>query len=188
MKSLRFFILFVFSFFILLKIPTLAQTVKTVTSSEFFSIELSSGTQSPWTQKVPITIKFRANRNAEKTEISWDAPSGVRINEQHPQFVSVEDGQVYTYTAVVTPERSGTYNIAANVTAWELNTNYTSSSNISLKFDDHLLQDPPAEGYSMAVLIKNVVLVLFAAVGLAGAFYALKLAFNRLKEWLRPPE
>jgi hypothetical protein len=188
MKLQRLFLTLLFSAFVLVSFTGKAGSVDTVTSSEFFTIELFTDTQSPWTKNIPITLKFRANRDSEKTGITWDSPTGVRIIEKHPQFVSVTKGEVYTYSAVATPESPGTYNIAVNVTAWEVKTNYTSSSNITLKFDENLVRDPAGPDYGTAELIKNIILVLLGIVVLGAATYGVKLGFGRLKEWLKPPE
>jgi hypothetical protein len=173
---------------VLLLAPISAYAVETVTSSEFFSIELFAGTQSPWSKRVPVTIKFRSNRDAEKTEISWDAPTGVQVIEKHPQFISVTKGEVYTYSALIAPQTSGTYNIAVNVTAWEVNTNYTSSSNITLKFDDALVADEDDPGYKTASLIKTISLGLLGIIVVVIAAFGVKLGFEKLREWLKPPE
>jgi hypothetical protein len=188
MKLGKLLVTLIFSAFVMMSFTDKAGSVDTVTSSEFFTIELFTDTQSPWTRNVPITLKFRANRDSEKTGITWDSPAGVRIVEKHPQFVSVTKGEVYTYNAVASPETAGTYNIAVNVTAWEVKTNYTSSTNITLKFDENLVRDPAGPDYGTAVLIRNVVLALVAIVVLGAAAYGAKLGFGRLKEWLKPPE
>ncbi|MBI2356859.1 hypothetical protein HYV12_02295 [Candidatus Dojkabacteria bacterium] len=159
-----------------------------VTTGDYFDVELSTETQSAWSKSVPIIIKFRSNITAKKVEISWDTPKGVEVRERHPQFISVTKGEVYTYKASLKPSAQGTYTISGNITNWEVDTNYTSSDELTLSFDEELVTIPETPGYSGAVLVKGAIVVLLWLGGFTGLFFLGKYAFKRLTEWLKPPE
>ncbi len=167
---------------------TLFAEEKPVISGDYFDIEMSLGTQSPWTKAVPINIKFRSNVTAKRVEISWDVPDGLKLKKRHPQFISTKKGDTYAYKAYVTPSIDGTYNIAGNIIDWEVDTNYTSSDSITVRFDEDLVTDPQTPGYSGAVLTRGLIIALFYAGLLAGLYFALKFAYKKLLVWLTPPE
>ena len=127
-------------------------------TSGLFTVELMSDTQSAWNKSVPLIIRFRSNIDADRVEISWDAPTGVKINRSHPQFISVKKGEVYSYRANLLPQTAGLYNIAGNVTVWQHNTNYTTSSSINIRFDDQLMVSPQSAGYAGAVIVKYIII------------------------------
>lgn len=159
-----------------------------VTSGDYFDVQLSLETQSPWTKSIPIAVKFRSNITADKVEISWDSPDGVEVARTHPQFISVKEGEVYTYRAKIKPDRPGTYTIAGNIVNWEVDTNYSSSANITLTIDDNLVVQPNTPGYSGAAMLRSVIIVLLVLGSLFGLYVLAKLSFKKLIEWLKPPE
>lgn len=157
-------------------------------TSDLFTVELIADTQSPWTKSVPLIIKFRSNIDANRVEISWDAPAGVKITRSHPQFISVKKDQVYVYKAKLKPETSGLYNIAGNVTIWEHNTNYTTSSSINIRFDQDLMVSPQSAGYTGALIIKYITIFIIILIASTVIILGIKYLFKYLKEWLKPPE
>jgi hypothetical protein len=159
-----------------------------ITSGDYFDVELGLETQSPWTKSVPVVVRFKSNITANKVEISWDTPNGVRVVKSHPQFVSVKEGEVYSYRAKIVPTAPGTYTIAGNITAWFSDTNYSSSGSISTTFDSDLVTVPETAGYSSASIIRGVILLLFSLGAIAGLYFLSKLAINKLLAWLKPPE
>lgn len=158
------------------------------TSSEYFDIEIEVGTQSPWSNKVPLTIKFRSTVDSDKTEITWDTPAGLEVKANHKQFVSVVKDQVYSYTANVDPQQAGSYEIGVNVTAWQYNTNYTSSNITSLTFDKDLVTLPQTIGYGSAVVFKYISVALMVIVAIIGLIFGSKIGVSKLKSWLKPPD
>ncbi|KKR06072.1 MAG: hypothetical protein UT34_C0001G0112 [candidate division WS6 bacterium GW2011_GWF2_39_15] len=186
MKKLFLFLTLLLTWTFLIHSPVYAEVPET--TGDYFNVELSLGTQSPWTKSVPINVKFRSNITADKVEISWDAPEGIEIIERHPQFIPVEKGEVYSYTAYAKPSTSGTYNISGNITDWEFKTNYTSSASITLTFDEDKTTVPQTAGYSGAVIIKSLILLLLALGGLFGLYLLARNFVKKLKKWLEPPE
>ncbi len=176
----------IFTLFLVNLTPLFAQE-HPITNS-FADVELTVGTQSPWNSSVPVTVKFKPKVDSVKTEISWDFPSGLELVKKHPQFVSVVKGEVYSYEAVLKPDSVGTYSVAVSVTAWELESNYSSSESIIITFDENLIVSPPTLGYSGAVLMKNVVYVLGAITALVGLFFVGKLLWKRFKQWFFPQD
>lgn len=158
-----------------------------IRTSDLFDVEIEVGTQSPWTKRVPVTIRFRATIDADEVGISWDAPVSLDVQEKHDAFISVVKGEVYTATANILSDRAGAYDIAGNVTAWQYNTNYTSSASTSLTFDEDGITVPQTLGYTGAIAVKYAALGLLTIIGAVLLVFGGKVGFKKLKIWLTPP-
>jgi uncharacterized membrane-anchored protein len=157
-------------------------------TSDLVDMEVEVGTQSPFTKAIPVTVRFRSTVNADKVEISWSAPSTLKISEKHPQFISVQEGEVYTARALFKPTKAGSYEIASNLTVWEFNTNYTFTESVDVTFGDDLVTSPVSVGYSGALIVYYLVITLIVILGSVSAYFGAKYLYKQLREWLRPPE
>ncbi|MCC7289800.1 hypothetical protein IT417_00920 [bacterium] len=157
-------------------------------SFEYFTVRVYTESQSAWNKNVPVFVEFTATIDSNKVEIDWDAPSGVEIIPKYPRFFGVIAGQTYTYKALIKPQASGSYNIAANVIAWQFNTNYTSSGSVLINFTDDLLTDPVSQNYKTGMILKWVVVTGFLALaGYVGYIYAVK-SKKRFDKWFNLPD
>ena len=157
-------------------------------TSEPFSIETQVGTQSPWNKSVPVTVKFKSNIDSEKTEISWDLPAAIKVSGSYTNYSTLKKGQVATFTANIIPVQSGTYDIVVNLTAWNNDTNYTSSNKFNVTFNDSLELTPITDSYRTAQSVKFIVIAVLIIIGLIGLFFLGKIGLKKLKIWLKPPE
>lgn len=154
-----------------------------------FDIELVIGTQSPWTKKVPITIKIRPSQDTTRTNITWDYPVGVDIKDSNAtSYEAIPQGQVWSYTVKIDPIVSGTYTIAATATDWGYGANFASSDSINITFNDNLVVTPSTAGYSTAVTVRYIVITLLFILGGVAAYIFGRVGLKRLKQWLKPPE
>jgi hypothetical protein len=164
--------------------PTTTTTKQNVT----FTIEIETGTQSAWDNSVPLTVKFLPSADVSQTEVSWDVPDGVKLATDYTNYFTVSKDQVYTVNATLYPSVAGTYDIAANITAWRVGTNEASSKKITLSFDKDLLVTPTQAGYSFAVILKYVVIVIGGIAGIFVIVFLAKIGLKKLGKWLKPPE
>lgn len=157
-------------------------------SFEYFTVETYSKPQSAWNKNVPIYVKFVATIDSDSVQITWDVPYGIEVIPKHPKFVAVKAGQTYIYKAEIKPKIAGSYNIAANVIAWQYNTNYTSSGNTFVIFSPNLLTNPVSPNYSIGVVMKWVIIILILAiVGFLGYIYAIK-SKKKFDKWFNLPD
>jgi hypothetical protein len=188
-------------FFTVFSSPILAQTTKVVTPTatpvptvttqtvtNYYDIEVSVGTQSAWTNKVPITVRFKPAIDSLKTDVSWDAPIGVKITNKYDNYFATTAGQVYTVTADLTPQKSGTYDIAVNVTAWNTDANYTNTERFTITFDNSLVITPLQPGYAFSIALRIFLYVVAAGIIIFLLIIGLKKGLLELKQWLKPPE
>lgn len=154
-----------------------------------FTVEIVVGTQSPWNQRVPVTVKVRPSVDTTRTNITWDAPIGVTINDKNSQkYMVVKKGEVYTTEITIDPIVSGTYTIAATATDWGYGANFASTESINITFDENLIVTPSDPGYSSAVIFRYII-IFFGFIVLGFVLLILgKLAIKKLKEFLKPPE
>ena len=163
--------------------------VKEETSEDFYNIELIVGSQSGFDKYVPITVRITPNKTPTKTQITWEVPDDFNIRIKHSEFIeSLVKNETYEYKIRVKPEDSGNYEIFVNVTAWEPESNYTTSSSVIVSFDENVVVDSNDTNYIMSKIAK-IVLIILIIVGIGFGIYKgweKLLAF--LKEYLKPPE
>lgn len=183
---LTFLLIFpLFSTFIYAQAPLGTQGSPTF---EYFNVKVSYNSQSTWTKKVPVTIEFVATVDSDKVQIEWDAPSGVVVTPKYPAFFKVKAGQTYKFKALVEGKTAGTYNLAANVIAWQYNTNYTSSGSFLITFDEKSLTVPITQGYQINTGIKWFLIVgTILGLGYFGVIYAIK-SKRKFDKWFNLPD
>lgn len=157
-------------------------------SANYFDIELQVGQQSVWTGKVPIQVKFKSNIDSDRTEISWDTPQGIVINNSFNNFFPVKKGQVYTVNSTISPLQAGTYEIAGNITTWSYSTNYSSSSKVTITFDENLEVSPHLPTYESSLLLKYVIMGVLIVVMLVVLGFLGKIGLKKFAVWIKPPQ
>jgi hypothetical protein len=165
-------------------------TTSTVKESEdFYDVKLIVGSQSGLDKYVPITVRITPHDTPSKTQITWEVPDDFNIRVKHSEFIEglVKD-QTYEYKVRVKAKEAGTYEISVNVTAWEPESNYTTSSSVLVSFDKDLIVDSSDSVYILTKVLQ-IVLILLA---IAGAGFGIFLGWKKLsvflKDYLKPPE
>lgn len=188
--------------FALISTPVNAQTVATPGSVDTtetsttvvtkknvdFTIELEIGTQSAWDGSVPITAKFLPSEDVAETEVSWDVPQGLNYSLNYSNYFPVQKDQVYVATATFYPVTAGTYDIAVNITAWNVASNTASSKKVIISFDKNLIVTPVQAGYQANLIVKYIVLGVGGIIALFLAFILAKKGVKRFTKWFLPHE
>lgn len=165
------------------------ETTATNTSENFYTVELIRGSQSGFDKYVPIIVRITPNETPTRTQITWETPDDFKTQIKHSEFIDgLQKGTTYEYEIRVKPENAGSYEIFVNVTAWEPESNYTTSSSIIVTFNKSLVVDGSDSVYIIGVISKTL-LILLAIAGLGfGIYKGWKKLFVFLKDYLKPPE
>lgn len=158
-------------------------------SQNFYTLEIIMGSQSGLDKYIPLTIKITPNETPVKTQITWDLPDDMNIRVKHPEFIeSMIEGETYEYKVRVKPTTPGTYEIVANVTAWQRESNYTSSDSVLIQFNENLVVDPNETNYQVLSIVKVfLIIIAFGALGF-GIYIGGEKLLKVLTEYLKPPE
>jgi hypothetical protein len=158
-------------------------------SKNFYTIEMVRESQSAFNKYVPITIRITPNETPVKTQITWDVPDDVSLKTSHSEFIeSLVKDQTYEFKARVKPSDPGTYEIVVNVTAWQHDTNYTSSESIQIEFNNNLVVDPTDTNYQVLNIVKIFLIILsIGGIGV-GLYFGGKKLMEILGGYLKPPE
>lgn len=157
------------------------------TSSQYFEIDLIRGTQNPITKKIPLKVVITPKINSSKTQILWSVPTVFTVSKNHPEFVSLNRDQTYTYTASLEPKKAGQYSLSVNVISWQTDSNKSNSANTSININNSLVVTPIETMY----VIYIVLFVLLVLGGIAISIFllskAVKILVKKAKIWFTPP-
>ena len=164
-------------------------TSESYLSQNFYTLEIEMGSQSGFDKYVPLTIKITPNETPVKTQVTWDLADDINIKIKHPEFFdSMIKGETYEYKTRVKPTNPGSYEIVANVTAWQRESNYTSSESILIEFNENLIVDPHETNYQVFNIVKIFLIIIgFGGLGFGIYVGGMKLLVV-LTEYLKPPE
>lgn len=165
------------------------EVVTELATQDFYTLEIVQESQSAFDKYVPLIVRITPNETPVKTQITWTIQDNVKTKIRHPEFIEglVKD-QTYEYKMLFKPSNPGLYEITVNVTAWQRESNYTSSDSILLEFNEDLVIDPDDSTYKTMSIVKVFVII----IGIGGlsylAFIGGKKLLKILKEYLKPPE
>lgn len=158
-------------------------------SKHFYTVEIIKGSQSAFDKFVPVTVRITPNETPVKTQITWDIPDDMNIHKQHSEFItSLVKGETYEFKVRVKPSEAGTYEITVNVTAWQHDSNYTSSGSTLITFGKNLIVDSKDSNYQISLALKILVIILSTAGAGFGIYTGWKKLTKTLKNYLKPPE
>ena len=158
-----------------------------LTSNDYFDLELIKNTQSPFNKKISFTIKITPKIDSPKTQIIWSTPSVFTVEKEHPDFVSLSKGETYSYSAKLKPNKEGTYSLSVNVVSWQYNSNKSASVDYNMTINKSLVLQPVDSMF----IITLILFILGVIGGSALVIYILVKATKKLvikaKVWLTPP-
>lgn len=168
--------------------PILAQEEEGIVSSNaYFDLRLTRGVQSPINKSIPFTVYITPKIDSPRTQILWDVPTVFNLKTKHTEFVNLEKGKTYKYSASLTPDRDGAFNIAVNVISWQHDTNKTNTVKETITIGKGLTIQPPDARYTTGLII----FVLAVILGIVGFLFALVKIIQHfitdIKKWLTPP-
>ena len=159
----------------------------TKATNKYFDLTLSEGVQSPLDKSLTYTLTIVPHISSSKTQINWDSSSTIKITPKHSEFVTVTEGETYTYKANAKPTASGTYKVSVSVIAWQYDTNYTNTVSNSLELSKGLVSQPVTPEYTILVVIEVLVVLGIASIAIWGGVELSRKALKRTKAWLTPP-
>jgi hypothetical protein len=157
------------------------------TTTQYFDIKLVRDGQSAWNKNVTYEIYVTPKIDSPKTQILWDAPTAVEITPRHKEFVDMYRGQTYSFKAKIKPLRAGSYEVTANLIAWQYDTNYTNSVSDIVTFNQNLIATPIDTSYTISLISKYLIIALGSGLVIWGLVVFGKKGVVALKKWLTPP-
>ncbi len=159
----------------------------TKTSSPYFELELTRGAQNPLTKKIPLKVIITPKINSSRTQILWNVPTVFTVHKDHNEFVSLNKGQTYTYTASLEPNKEGPYNISVNVISWQVDSNKSNSADISLTISKSLVVTPIDTMYYVYILLYVLLAISIIAILAFLISKGIKILVKKAKIWFTPP-
>jgi len=166
---------------------TLVDSEEPVSKNAYFDLELIRGTQNPLNREIPFTIRITPKLDSPKTQILWDIPIVFTLKTKHSEFVSLEQGKTYSYSATIKPQREGSYNIVVNVISWQHDTNKTNSVRDTLTLNRGLTVQPVDPQYTLMVLLIVAGVLILSGISIFVLVKVVKKSITKLKKWLTPP-
>ncbi|OGC45075.1 hypothetical protein A2400_00450 [candidate division WS6 bacterium RIFOXYB1_FULL_33_14] len=166
---------------------TLVDSEEPVSKNAYFDLELIRGTQNPLNREIPFTIRITPKLDSPKTQILWDIPIVFTLKTKHSEFVSLEQGKTYSYSATIKPQREGSYNIVVNVISWQHDTNKTNSVRDTLTLNRGLTVQPADPQYTLMVLLIIAGVLILSGISIFVLVKVVKKSITKLKKWLTPP-
>ena len=162
------------------------ENTKMVTN-KYFDLTLERKPQSAFGKHIPYVLTVTPHLNSSRTQILWNVPTTLDVNPKHKEFVSLEDGQTYTFQANIKPLRGGTCDFSVSVISWQHNTNYTNSIHDSITLSNSLVLQPVSSQYTIMNIVKILgILTLFAIICII-TVAVVKRYMVKAKKWLTPP-
>jgi len=153
----------------------------------YFDLKLTRGSQNPLNREIPFTITITPKLDSPKTQILWDVPTVFTLKTKHTEFVSLEEGKTYTYSATIKPQREGSYNIVVNVISWQYDTNKTNSVKDTVTLDEGLTVQPMDTQYILTILLLVAGILIISGISIFVLIKVIKKSILKLRRWLTPP-
>jgi hypothetical protein len=158
-----------------------------ISKNAYFDLELIRGTQNPLNREIPFEIKITPKLDSPKTQILWDIPAVFTLKTKHNEFVSLEEGQTYTFSATIKPQREGSYNIVVNVISWQYDTNKTNSVKDTLTLSKALTVQPADPQYGLLILLVIASVLIISGISIFVLVKVVKKSITKIRKWLTPP-
>lgn len=138
------------------------------------SISLTNGTQSLYSNIVPLDLYINSRADLNNVQIKWTIPSGVNLtfNESQTYNINLLSTSTYFDSINIEPKYKGIYNIGVDVIGTYNGEIFDESSTINLNIDDNLkLQNSAAlDSYNF----KNNIYFLLSGIFLLVVVFILK--------------
>lgn len=158
-----------------------------ITNNDYFQLELIRKAQNPFNKKIPFEIVITPKIDSPKTQIIWSTSSVFTVEKEHSEFVSLENGNTYTYSAKLKPNKEGTYNISVNVVSWQFNSNKSATVEYNITINKSLTVQPVDTMYIVTLLLFVLGILGVSALGIYIITKSIKVLVKKAKIWLTPP-
>jgi hypothetical protein len=156
-------------------------------SNMYFDLTLERRPQSAFTKNIPYILTITPHINSRRTQILWNIPQFLEVNTKHSEFVSLVEGETYTFKANIKPMRGGTYDFSVSVIAWQHDTNYTNTIGDRVQLNNNLVLQPVSQEYQIFNILKFVLIFLLFVGLCALVLIGFSKISPKLKKWLTPP-
>jgi len=156
-------------------------------NNAYFDLELTRGTQNPLNREIPFSITITPKLDSPKTQILWDIPSVFSLKTKHSEFVSLEEGKTYTYSATIKPQKGGSYNIVVSVISWQHDTNKTNSVRDTVTLNKGLTVQPVDAQYTLTILLLVAGILVVSGISIFVLVKVIKKSITKIRKWLTPP-
>lgn len=156
-------------------------------SNKYFDLELKRGFQNPLNNNITYTLTVIPRIDSNETQITWDLPTTLIAKPRHKEFVNLEKDNTYTFTASISPQRGGTYDVTVNVNSWQPGTNYTNSVSTTVTLSQNKVVQPVDSTYIVFLVLFIVAILAIGGVTIYFAYKYSKVGIAILKKWLTPP-
>lgn len=176
--------------FLALPDPVLAQDVPgpspgmVSSNNDDILVEVQVGTQSAWSGRVPVKVRFGSKIAGQKIELIWRYPSALEGSQPASKFYRYEVNAPQVVENQIKPLTPGSQVLVVDVVVWGNDSNYINTSQVTLRFDEQLLLVPQTAAYRNAVLIRYAVLAGFGIGGLLVLFIIGKIIMKLIPQWL----
>lgn len=159
----------------------------TISTNQYFELELKRGIQSPLTKEIPFTLYITPKIDSSKTQILWNVPTSFTLDKNHDEFVSLNKDETYSYSVSLKPEKEGSFDIAVNVISWQFNSNKSNSVNYNISLNKSLVVQPVDTIYTIFVILIILGVLLLLALSVYIVKKSLNFFIKKIKIWLTPP-
>lgn len=153
-------------------------------STGILTLETNMATQSVVSGKIPLTITVISAVDSSKAAVTWDLPRGLTAYGEKQTWFRMEADVPYSFTVEIEPQKSGTYSIVVDVTAWRYDTNYVTSGEFEFEIDEQLHVTPAPEEYTRNLMIFRVGVTAGVVVGIIAVVFLVKFGIKRFKTWM----
>lgn len=169
-------------------IPPTATQTPTVTPTPETNIIVSAavGTQYPWNKRIPIKLMITPKISGQRLEIRWQEKASITGKPVTATILRPQEGKTYTFSFILTPHGIGYQRAVADVILTTNSTNYVSSTNIPLQFNDKKVVIPITTSYIFYQITMYITLIVFFFIALPFLFYQLYLYMKNvlIPKWL----
>ena len=158
-----------------------------ITSNDYFYLELTKNTQNPFNKKISFTINITPKIDSPKTQIIWSTPSVFTVEKEHSDFVSLSKGETYSYSAKLNPNKEGTYTLSVNVVSWQYNSNKSASVDYNMTINKSLILQPVDSTFIITLVLFILGVIGGSALLIYISIKSIKKLAIKAKIWLTPP-
>jgi hypothetical protein len=169
--------------------PTLTTTPSiTVLPTPETNIIVSAavGTQYPWNKRIPLKLTITPKISGQLLEVRWQSKASITGKPETATIVRPQAGKSYTFNVTLTPHGIGYQRAVADIILTTNSTNYVSSTNIPLQFNEKKVVIPVTSAYIFYQVTMYVALIVFFFIALPFLIYQLYLYMKNVlvPKWL----
>jgi hypothetical protein len=153
----------------------------------YFDLQLEKVKQNPFSKKILYKLYITPKIDSPKTQIIWTTPLSFSVDSKHEEFVSLKKDSLYTFEAIIKPQKSGDFNVTATVISWQHDTNKSNSVDSNLSLSKSLVAQPRDSQYTITLILYILGILLLIVGIIFGITKGVQLLIKKAKVWITPP-